>query len=121
VYAVLVSLAEQVILLLIMVWMLPWLGLDVPSWAVALFMVVLGVYSVVLTRLNYRALNQVPILSPGIGARGKVVQAVAPRGYVRIGNELWSAQASGRHLDVGEEVVVVRMEGLTVFVASVDG
>lgn len=120
-YAVLVSLAEQAILLLVLAWVLPWLGLKVPSWAVALLMVALGVYSVVLTRLNYRALNQAPILSPGIGARGKVVQALAPRGYVRIGNELWSAQAAGRHLDVGEEVVIVRMEGLVLFVAPSRG
>jgi len=117
VYAIVLSLGEQAILLFVLLLVLPRIGLHVPGWAVALLATSLAAYSVVLTRLNYTALNRTPIQSPGIGARGRVVQALDPRGYVRVGNELWSAEVEGDHLGKGEEVVVLRVSGLHLTVA----
>jgi membrane protein implicated in regulation of membrane protease activity len=120
VYAIVLSLAEQAVLLFVLLWLLPRVGLEVPAWAVVLLAASLAAYSVVLTRLNYRALNQIPIQSPAIGAHGRVVQTLNPRGYVKLGNELWSAEVEGRHLVQGEEVVVLRVAGLLLTVAPVE-
>jgi len=119
-YAIVLSLGEQAILLFVLLWVLPQVGLRVPIWAVALLATSLAAYSVVLTRLNYTALNRSPVQSPGIGVRGRVVQALAPRGYVRIGNELWSAEVEGTHLGKGEEVIVLRINGLHLTVVPAD-
>ena len=118
VYAIVLSVAEQAVLLFVLLWMLPRVGLVVPAWAVALLAASLAAYSVVLTRLNYRALNQTPIQSPDVGARGRVVQALDPRGYVKVGNELWSAEIEGPHLGQGEEIVVLQVSGLHLTVAA---
>lgn len=118
VYAIVLSVGEQALLLFVLLWVLPQVGLQVPGWAVAVLALSLAAYSVVLTRLNYHALNQTPIQSPGIGVRGRVVQALEPRGYVKIGNELWSAEVEGAHIGQGEEVVVLRVAGLHLTVAA---
>ena len=117
VYAIVLSLAEQALLLFVLLWLLPRVGLSVPAWAVALLATSLAIYSLVLTRLNYRALNQTPVQSPGIGARGRVVQALNPRGYVKLGNELWSAESVGCHVAQGVEVEVLQVSGLHLLVA----
>jgi membrane protein implicated in regulation of membrane protease activity len=119
VYAIVLSVAEQAVLLFVLLWLLPHVGLEVPAWAVVLLAASLAAYSVVLTRLNYHALNQTPIQSPAIGTHGRVVQTLNPRGYVKLGNELWSAEAVGCHVAQGKEVVVLRVAGLLLTVAPV--
>jgi membrane-bound serine protease (ClpP class) len=51
-----------------------------------------------------------------VGAKGKVVSPLAPKGVVKIKGELWEATSSGTNVDVGEEVVVVGQEGLKLVV-----
>lgn len=57
------------------------------------------------------------------GARGVVTREVDPRGYVRIGAELWSARvADGQApLPVGTPVRVLDVEGLTLWVEPESG
>jgi membrane-bound serine protease (ClpP class) len=50
-----------------------------------------------------------------IGARGRVMTALNPSGTVQAGGELWSAR-SNEPLDSGDEVEVVRREGLVLVV-----
>jgi membrane-bound serine protease (ClpP class) len=47
-----------------------------------------------------------------IGRRAVVVDALRPRGRVRLDGEVWNAEAA-RHVEVGAEVVVIGVEGLT--------
>ncbi len=115
-YALFVSLIEQALLLFVLLWLLPSAGLRVPLWVTITLVVLLAGYSVVLTRINLRTLGQKEIRSPDVGARGRVVSPLAPRGYVRVGNELWGAVSEGSPIAKGEEVTVVRVEGLRLFV-----
>jgi membrane-bound serine protease (ClpP class) len=48
-------------------------------------------------------------------ARATVIERLAPRGWVRLGDERWQAR-SGTELDVGAEVEVTGVEGLTLLV-----
>jgi membrane protein implicated in regulation of membrane protease activity len=52
-----------------------------------------------------------------VGRRAVAVTALDPRGQVRLDGELWSA-VSEEPLDHGREVVVRRVEGLTLVVES---
>lgn len=56
--------------------------------------------------------------NPMIGALGVAEDRLAPSGYVRIGGELWKAQALGNSIaiDRGETVRVRAVEGLTLIV-----
>jgi membrane-bound serine protease (ClpP class) len=47
-----------------------------------------------------------------LGRRAVVVDSLQPRGRVRLDGELWNAEAP-RHVEVGAEVVVIGVEGLT--------
>ena len=115
-YALFVSLIEQAVLLFVLLWLLPSAGLRVPLGVTITMAVLLGCYSVVLTRINVRTLGRKTLRSPDVGARGRVVRPLAPRGYVRVGNELWLAISEGPPIAEGEEVNVVRVEGLRLFV-----
>ncbi len=121
VYAISVSLVEQAILLVVLLLILPAAGIVVPVWGVILAVVILATVSVVLTRLNLRTLALKGSHSPDVGVHGRVVKALDPRGYVRIGNELWAAKSEGEPLTEGQEVKVLRMESLLLIVEEAGG
>jgi membrane protein implicated in regulation of membrane protease activity len=58
-----------------------------------------------------------------VGQTATAVEAVAPRGYVRLGGELWRAELADRAapIEAGERVVVRRAEGLTLIVEPIAG
>jgi membrane-bound serine protease (ClpP class) len=52
-----------------------------------------------------------------VGARGEVIDRCAPLGRVRLRGEIWNAR-SEEALELGEEVRVEAVDGLTLVVAS---
>lgn len=66
--------------------------------------------------------NQKPSDRNVVGMHGVVVENLNPRGEVRIGREVWPAQASGSHhlITHGKPVRVVDQEGTLAFVELVD-
>jgi len=119
VYAVVVSLLEEAALVGFLLLVLPRVGLVVPAWGVIVAVLVMAATSAVLTWLNLKALVLKPARSPDVGVRGRVVKALAPRGYVRVGNELWSAECGNGTVAVGERVIVTRMDGFRLVVEPV--
>ena len=119
-YAIVVSLIEQAVLLAVLLILLPAVGLVLPVWAVIAIVAILATVSVALTRLNLRTIGLKPARAPDVGVRGRVVRALEPRGYVRVGSELWPATTEGESLSSGCEVVVRRMDGLRLIVEAVD-
>ena len=53
-----------------------------------------------------------------IGMKGRVIKPLTPKGVVRVGDEFWKAKSSGEDIEIGEEVEVVGVEGLTLKVRS---
>ncbi len=119
VYAVVVSALELALLLAVLLLVLPALGLKVPDWAVALIATGMTLMSVILTKLNLRTIGIRPSRSPDVGVRAQVVKALEPRGYVRVGNELWPAVCEHGTAGSGTAVMIVRMEGLRLVVEPV--
>ncbi|HWQ11411.1 MAG TPA: NfeD family protein, partial [Roseiflexaceae bacterium] len=51
-----------------------------------------------------------------IGRTGVATSDLAPRGTVRVDHEVWSAVAVGEPIGAGEDVQVVHVEGVTLWV-----
>jgi len=120
VYAVVTSILEMAVLLAVLLWVLPSLGLLIPRPFTVLAASLLAASSIVFTHLNLKAIARRPVRSPDVGVRAVVVRSLAPKGYVRVGNELWPALCETSQVERGREVAVVRMDGLRLIVAPVD-
>lgn len=114
IFAVVSSLVEWAVLLVILLWVLPHLGIKMPVAVTVALVVVLGIYNVVAYRIGSRALKRRPVvgLPDMVGTEGKAVGPLAPEGMVRIRGELWEAVSSDTRIEAGEEVVVVAQDGL---------
>jgi len=115
-YAIATSILEQAALLAVLLIVLPEFGLVAPAWVVVTAVVALAAVSGGLTWLNLRAIALRPACSPDVGVRGRVVKALTPRGYVRVGNELWPAVCDSGPIAAGVPVIVTRMEGFRLVV-----
>ena len=109
---------EEVAIVVIWRWGLPELGIHLPLSVLIGIMVAWMAFSVstfiIVTRvLRKQALVGLPMM---IGSKGKVTSLLAPEGWVRIKNELWSATSLEGNIAQGEEVMVVGEDGLKLIV-----
>ena len=121
VYASVSSVLEMALLLGALLWLLPTLGVVPPRGVIIAAVAILVSINIVLTYLNLRAIGLRPIRSPDIGGRVVVVRSLTPRGYVRVGNELWPAECERGEVERGRTVSIVRMEKLRLIVEPADG
>ena len=82
------------------------LVLAVTAMTVAFFLLVIGF------AVRARRAPRVTGAQAMLGRRALVVDGLGPRGRVRLDGELWNAEALG-NIEVGAEVVVIGVEGLT--------
>jgi len=121
IYSVITTLLEEVALAAVVIWLLPRFEINIPLWGLILMMVALGAYDYMTYRFGKRALDKKPIIHPPeVGSMGKAATPLTPKGYVRVGSELWKALATSSIIDKDEEVVIVGIKGLTVLVAPLD-
>jgi len=119
VLAITTSLLEEAALVAVVLWLLPRVAINIPLWGLILMMIALGVYNYVAYRLGKRALARKPMISLDIGSRGRTTTLISPKGYVRVNGELWQA-SSNSAIGVGEEIIVVGMEGMTLLINPVE-
>jgi len=116
--AIISTLLEEAALVVIVLLGLPKLGIEIPLAGLIALMVAWGTYSVITYRMGSRALRKKPEigLPDMVGSKGEVVSPLAPEGLVRIKGELWIAKSADGRVDNGEEVTVVRQDGLKLIV-----
>ena len=119
VLAITTTLLEQAALVAVVLWLLPRVAINIPLWGLILMMIALGVYNYTTYRLGKKALVKKPIISPDIGSRGRTTTPISPKGYVRVNGELWQASSSST-IDVGEEITVVGIEGMTLLISPIE-
>ena len=119
VYSIATGLLEEAALAAVVLWLLPLLGVNIPIWGLILLMVAYGVKEGITYRIGARALQRKPVLSSEgmVGCCGEATTPLAPDGYVRVEGELWRASSTGPKIDEGDEIVVVEVRRLTLFVA----
>ena len=118
VLAILATLGEEIALAIFILLGLPRLGVKIPLAGLIGMMAGLATYGVISYRLGSRALRKEPLagFTDMTGSRGKVIEPLVPRGVVKIGNELWEAEATECPIDRGEDVIVVGRDGLKLLV-----
>ena len=121
-YSAISTILEQAAVIAIVLWGLPQIGINIPLWGLIILMVVWGICSYVFYIKGKRALLREPVTSPEdlIGSRGNAIEPLAPQGYIRINSELWKAKSMGTDVSAGEEIVVERVNGLTLIVSPLN-
>jgi membrane-bound ClpP family serine protease len=116
--AVLSNSLIEAIIVAVVLWGLPRLGINIPLYGLILICVAFLIYAVVSFNIGSRTLRKKPL--PGfttmVGVEGQVVSRLAPEGLVRIKGELWNARSENGPMDVGTDVIVVSQSGLKVVV-----
>jgi membrane-bound serine protease (ClpP class) len=123
VQAVLGWMLEEAILVAVVLWLLPQFNVNLPLWALAILMVALAVYSYTMYRVGRSTFLIRPKVAAEavIGNGGKVTKRLAPEGYVKVQGVLWKAICDEAELEIGDEVVVVGIEGLRLIVSPKGG
>jgi membrane-bound serine protease (ClpP class) len=123
VQAVLGWMLEEAILVAVVLWLLPQCNVNLPLWALAILMVALAVYSYTMYRVGRSTFLIRPKVAAEavIGNGGKVTKRLAPEGYVKVQGVLWKAICDEAELEIGDEVVVVGIEGLRLIVSPKGG
>lgn len=118
--AIISTFLEEAAIVVIVLFGLPRLGIQLPVPLLIAVMVAWGTYSVFVYRMGSRALRKKPVVSLPhmVGSKGKVTSALTPDGLVRIKGELWIAKSESGEVEPGEEIVVMRQEGLKLVVRS---
>ncbi|TET43217.1 MAG: hypothetical protein E3J66_02210 [Dehalococcoidia bacterium] len=113
---------EEAVLAAVVLGLLPRFGINIPLWALVFMMIALGAYSYAVYRLGKKALEKRPMMASEamVGSKCTVMTPLAPRGYVKVGSELWQASSPGLVIDKGQEVVIVGIEEMTLLVAPQD-
>jgi len=116
--AIVSTVLEEAALAVGVLWGLPKLGIHIPLWVLIIVMLAWGAYTIITYRMGTRALRRKPVhgLTAMLGSEGEVVSPLAPEGMVRIKGELWKAESASGRMDTGEEVTVVRQDGLKLIV-----
>ena len=106
-------------LLSIVLWLLPRWEINIPVWGLIAIFVAFLTYEIVTFRIGRRALDKKPVIWPEAmaGRCGKATTPLAPEGYVRVGDELWRAMSTGPNIGEGDDIVVMEVKRLTLFVA----
>jgi len=55
-----------------------------------------------------------------VGLTGEVTQSLTPKGVIKINGEYWQARSVEGEIDVGEEVVILKIKGLNLEVKQKD-
>jgi membrane protein implicated in regulation of membrane protease activity len=109
---------EEAVLVVIVLWVLPYFGVRAPLWVLAILMLALAVLAYVRYRLGRTTffLPRKGYVESLIGCEGVVTSPLNPKGYVKVQGVLWKATCAEGYLDDGTEVVVLEVDGLKLLV-----
>jgi membrane-bound ClpP family serine protease len=116
--AVLSTSLEEVAIYVIWRWLLPEFGIELPYQVLIGVMAAWAGFGVWLFIFTTRTLKKQTVvgLPSMVGTVGKVASRLAPEGQVRIKGELWGAVSDEGDIEAGERVIVIREDGLKLFV-----
>jgi membrane-bound ClpP family serine protease len=117
-FTILATMVEEMAVALIVLLVLPRFGIHIPRPALIAIMAGLAVYGVFSYRMVSRALSKKPMagLPAMVCTRGRVIKPLAPKGLVKINNELWEATSADCEIGIDEEITVVEQRGLKLVV-----
>ena len=116
--AIVTTIIWAALLAMVMQWLLPRTGINIPFAGLIAMMAALLAYSIISYRLATPTLKKEPVVGAEamIGRKGNVITRLAPDGMVQVGDELWKACSPGEIIDIGDEVSIIGLEGLKLIV-----
>jgi membrane-bound ClpP family serine protease len=114
--AILLSLADEAIILIVVIIVLSQFGIDIPLWAIIITVLIF----IAITFVIYRSLRKNPQLGfeNMLGLSGLAIENIGRKGTVRIEGELWAAKAKDENIKVGTQILVVEQTGLKLTVVK---
>jgi membrane-bound ClpP family serine protease len=112
--ALITSLLDEVLIIGVLIWGLPRLGIIIPVPVVVIVVLLFALYATVTFKLGSRILRMKPLagLTDFKGVTGQVVRTLNPKGLIKIEGELWEARSLDGTIETGKDVVVVNQTGL---------
>ena len=120
--AILTSLLDEALIIFVIIWGLPKLGIYLPMYFTILICVGFIFYTVIVYKVGSRALLKHPLkgFTDLVGLEGKVVIPVNKKvGTVLISGELWEAKAENDEIEAGARITVIRQNGFILIVKRV--
>jgi len=116
--AIISTLLEEIVLVVVVLWGLPQIGVEIPLPGLIILMVLWSGFAVFSYMMGSRALKRelVHNLPVAAGSTGRVVRRLAPDGMIKVRDELWDARSAHHDVEVGEKVIVIGHDGLKLIV-----
>lgn len=118
IFTIITSLIDEVIIVAVIIWGFPLLGLKVPLWGLIVIVTGFAIIAVLSFRAGNRVLMQKPMtgFTDMIGTEGLTTSRLNPDGFIKIDSELWAAKAEKGCIEAGKAVVVKSQNGLILVV-----
>ena len=119
---VLIALLDDVAVLVIIFVVLWFFDVEISLTAIIVFGLVLGTFVFIVHRAIVPSLRRKKMTGAEgmVGLTGEVAQSLNPKGVIKINGEYWKARSVEGEIDVGEEVVVLKIKGLNLEVKQKD-
>ena len=117
--AVVTTLLDEALVLVLILWGLPMLGVKLPLPILIIIGLLWTGFAVLMYIAGTKALRRKPVtgLSDMIDTKGKVAKILKPDGMVKINGELWAATSSdGETIQNGVDIIVESQNGLKLIV-----
>jgi len=116
IYSIITSLLDEAIIVALIIWGLPKLGIHIPLWGIIFVAAAFVIWAVFCYIVGTQTLLKKPLagMTDMIGTEGRVVTPLAPKGFVKIKGELWEATSENGALPAGTVVVVIEQAGLKI-------
>jgi membrane-bound ClpP family serine protease len=112
--AILTSLIDEALIIFVIIWGLPKLGINLPLYFTILICAGFVFYAVIVYKAGSRALLKPPVkgFTDLVGLEGKVVIPLNRKaGTVLISGELWESRAENGEIEAGARVTVILQHG----------
>jgi membrane-bound ClpP family serine protease len=120
--AILTSLLDEALIVFVILWGLPRLGVNIPLYIIILICLAFAVYAVIFYKAGSRALIKRPLrgFTDQVGLEGRAVSRLAPEGTVKISAEFWNARSESQEIEAGSRVLVVSQKGFKLTVRRLE-
>jgi membrane-bound ClpP family serine protease len=120
--AIITTLLDEILIIFLLVWGLPKLGIHLPIALLVLIGVLWTSFAVMMYVFGSKILRKKPVtgFTDMSGCKGKVVKSLSPEGMIKIDGELWKARTNESPIGVNEEVEVLSQNRLILTVKRLD-
>ncbi|MFC1909792.1 NfeD family protein [Chloroflexota bacterium] len=112
------SIIEEAVLLVVLVWLLPFSGLSLPLWFILLILIAWAGSSYLSFWIAKKNAEKKPVtgVEAMVGTACRTTTSLCPTGYVQAGTELWRARSNSGDIAADVEVMITEIKGLTIYV-----